>query len=57
MQTAGNTELSEGELTELVELLRALIRIPSVNPPGDEILVARHLEHVLTDEGLRPTVV
>jgi acetylornithine deacetylase/succinyl-diaminopimelate desuccinylase-like protein len=57
VQAAGNSELSEGELTELVELLQALIRIPSVNPPGDEILVARHLEQVLTDEGLRPTVV
>ena len=53
----GGVELSEGELTELVELLRALIRIPSVNPPGDEILAARFLEQVLTDEGLQPTVV
>ncbi len=49
--------LTEGELTELVELLRALIRIPSVNPPGDEIQAARYLEGVLADEGLAPTVV
>ncbi len=53
----GGVELSEGELTELVELLRALIRIPSVNPPGDEILAARFLEQVLIAEGLQPTVV
>src|SRR5450759_5258526 len=49
--------LSERELTELVELLRALIRVKSVNPPGDEISAARYLEQLLTDEGLRPTVV
>jgi acetylornithine deacetylase/succinyl-diaminopimelate desuccinylase-like protein len=53
----GDHGLPEAELTELIELLRALIRIPSVNPPGDEILVARYLEQVLTDEGLRPIVV
>ena len=53
----GEAELSENELTELTELLRALIRIKSVNPPGDEILAARYLEQVLTDEGLAPTVV
>ena len=53
----GEAELSETELSELIELLRALIRIKSVNPPGDEILAARCLEQVLTDEGLRPTVV
>ncbi|MGD0019165.1 MAG: M20/M25/M40 family metallo-hydrolase [Candidatus Limnocylindrales bacterium] len=49
--------VSEVELSELVELLRSLIRIKSVNPPGDEILVAQYLEQVLADEGLRPTVV
>jgi len=59
---AGETEsdrdgMSEAELSELVELLRSLIRIKSVNPPGDEILAARYLERVLTDEGLQPTVV
>ncbi len=49
--------LPDGELAELVELLQALIRIPSVNPPGDEILAARYLEQVLTDEGIPSTVV
>jgi acetylornithine deacetylase/succinyl-diaminopimelate desuccinylase-like protein len=49
--------LSEPELSELVELLRDLIRIRSVNPPGDEILAARYLEQVLAAEGLEPTVV
>jgi acetylornithine deacetylase/succinyl-diaminopimelate desuccinylase-like protein len=49
--------LPEAELSELVELLQGLIRIPSVNPPGDEILAARYLEQVLSAEGLTPTVV
>ena len=53
----GEAKLSERELIELVELLQALIRIKSVNPPGDEILAARYLEQALTDEGLAPTVV
>jgi acetylornithine deacetylase/succinyl-diaminopimelate desuccinylase-like protein len=53
----GEIELTDGELSELVELLRALIRIKSVNPPGDEILAARYLEQVLSEEGLAPTVV
>src|SRR5450759_5891123 len=50
-------ELSELELSELVELLRALIRIKSVNPPGDEILVARYLERVFAKEGIPATIV
>jgi acetylornithine deacetylase/succinyl-diaminopimelate desuccinylase-like protein len=57
VQAAGLGKISERELTELVELLQALIRVPSVNPPGDEILAARYLEQVLTDEGIRPAVV
>ena len=50
-------ELSELELSELVELLRALIRIKSVNPPGHEILVARYLEQVFAAESIPATVV
>ncbi len=42
---------------ELVATLQDLIRIRSVNPPGDEILAARYLEAVLTDAGIRPEVV
>ena len=49
--------LSSTELSELVELLRSLIRIKSVNPPGDEILAARFLEGVLGAEGIPSTVV
>jgi acetylornithine deacetylase/succinyl-diaminopimelate desuccinylase-like protein len=49
--------MTEPELSELVELLRSLIRIKSVNPPGDEILAARYLEQVLADEGIPSTVV
>jgi acetylornithine deacetylase/succinyl-diaminopimelate desuccinylase-like protein len=57
VQAAETVEFSELELTELVELVRALIRIKSVNPPGDEILAARYLEQVLADEGIPSTVV
>jgi len=44
---------------ELVELLRAIIRIPSVNPPdppGQELVVAEHLASVFRGEGLEPEV-
>jgi acetylornithine deacetylase/succinyl-diaminopimelate desuccinylase-like protein len=51
------TELADGELTELVQLLQGLIRIKAVNPPGDEILVARHIEKLLAKEGIASTVV
>jgi acetylornithine deacetylase/succinyl-diaminopimelate desuccinylase-like protein len=54
---AGAEPISENELDELVELLRGLLRIRSVNPPGDEIKAARFLEDVLHAEGLEPTVV
>jgi acetylornithine deacetylase/succinyl-diaminopimelate desuccinylase-like protein len=57
VRTPGIEEFSDAELAELVELLRQLIRIPSVNPPGKEMPAARFLEQVLTTEGLRPTVV
>jgi acetylornithine deacetylase/succinyl-diaminopimelate desuccinylase-like protein len=42
---------------QLVDDLRALIRIRSVNPPGDEILAARFVAGLLADLGLRPEVV
>ncbi len=45
---------------ELVETLRALIRIPSVNPPdppGPETDAARYVAAALGDAGLRPEVV
>ncbi len=41
---------------ELVDGLRDLIRIRTVNPPGDEIVAARHVEGVLADAGI-PSVV
>ena len=57
VEAGGETRMSDGELSELVEMLRALIRIRSVNPPGDEILAARYLEGALADEGIPSTVV
>ncbi len=56
------TDTTERELDELVELLRSLIRIRSVNPPmpdapDAELAAARFLEQVLGAEGLRATVV
>jgi len=41
----------------LVADLRDLIRLRTVNPPGDEILAARHLAAVLADEGIPSEVV
>jgi hypothetical protein len=41
---------------ELIAGLRDLLRIRTVNPPGDEILAARHLEQVLGDAGITSTV-
>ena len=49
--------ISDDETHELVELLRALIRLKSVNPPGDEILVANFLEEVFASDGIASTVV
>ncbi|HET7677805.1 MAG TPA: M20/M25/M40 family metallo-hydrolase [Candidatus Limnocylindrales bacterium] len=46
----------EAAHAELVEHLRALIRLRTVNPPGDEILAARYLADVLAAEGLAPEV-
>lgn len=46
--------------SELVELLRDLIRIPSVNPPdlpGAELAAAIRISAALEDAGLRPEVV
>ena len=57
VETGGEATMSDRELSELVELLRALIGIRSVNPPGDEILAARYIEGVLADEGIPSTVV
>lgn len=41
----------------LVEDLRDLIRIPTVNPPGDEIRAARHVAAILDEVGVPSTVV
>ena len=46
----------ERAFDELVGHLRALIRLPTVNPPGDEILAARYLADVLDAAGLEPRV-
>jgi acetylornithine deacetylase/succinyl-diaminopimelate desuccinylase-like protein len=48
---------SQADLDELIELLRGLIRLRTVNPPGGEIVAARFLEQALAAEGLQPTVV
>jgi acetylornithine deacetylase/succinyl-diaminopimelate desuccinylase-like protein len=53
----GAVGVDDRDLAELVELLRALIRIKSVNPPGDEIVAARYVAQVLADEGIPATVV
>ena len=57
MQAPVTNTVSDDETNELVELLRALIRLKSVNPPGDEILVANFLEEVFASDGIASTVV
>ena len=57
VEIGDKSTMPERELSELVELLRALIRIRSVNPPGHEILVARYLEQILAEEGIPATIV
>lgn len=42
---------------ELIETLRDLIRIRSVNPPGDEILAARYVAQFLGDAGVPAEIV
>jgi acetylornithine deacetylase/succinyl-diaminopimelate desuccinylase-like protein len=42
---------------DLVATLRDLIRLRTVNPPGDEIVAARYLETALDDAGLTSEVV
>lgn len=46
----------EGALWETVAHLQALIRLDTVNPPGDEIRVARYLEDVLRGAGIETTL-
>ncbi|MFI5262319.1 MAG: M20/M25/M40 family metallo-hydrolase [Candidatus Limnocylindrales bacterium] len=43
-------------IDELVDHLQALLRLRTVNPPGDEILAARYLAGVLKSAGLKPRV-
>ena len=42
---------------ELLAVLQALIRLPTVNPPGDEIVAARFVESVLDEAGIPSTLV
>lgn len=67
-QVAPSRETADGSIGGLVDLidddaveeavghLRALIRIDTTNPPGNEIATARYLEDVLKSEGLEPEV-
>ena len=50
------TEAQGQAFDEMVGHLQALIRLRTVNPPGDEILAARYLASVLTRAGLEPIV-
>jgi acetylornithine deacetylase/succinyl-diaminopimelate desuccinylase-like protein len=52
-------EIADGAHERLVESLRDLIRIPSINPPdpaGPELAVARYLAGALGDAGIPATV-
>ena len=41
---------------ETIRHLQQLIRLETVNPPGNEILVARYLDHTLRAEGIETTL-
>ncbi|MGH2407746.1 MAG: M20/M25/M40 family metallo-hydrolase [Candidatus Limnocylindrales bacterium] len=47
---------AEGAHRELIGHLQALIRLRTVNPPGDEIVAARYLAEQLTAAGLEPRI-
>jgi acetylornithine deacetylase/succinyl-diaminopimelate desuccinylase-like protein len=47
---------ADAAFDEMVGHLQALIRLRTVNPPGDEILAARYLAGVLAEAGLEPVV-
>ncbi|CAN5668767.1 acetylornithine deacetylase/succinyl-diaminopimelate desuccinylase family protein [soil metagenome] len=49
--------LGEIHQKEVVELLQALIQVPSVNPPGDVRLAVDHCQRVLDAEGFRTRIV
>jgi acetylornithine deacetylase/succinyl-diaminopimelate desuccinylase-like protein len=42
--------------TETLQHLQALIRLNTVNPPGNEILAAEYIAKVLREEGIEPIV-
>lgn len=46
----------EGALWDTVAHLQALIRLDTINPPGDEIRVARYLDDVLRGAGIETTL-
>ncbi len=42
--------------TEVVELLRGLLRLDTTNPPGNEIIAAEYIAAILMANGIEPTV-
>lgn len=47
---------SQSFANETIQHLQALIRLNTVNPPGNEILAAEYIAKVLRDEGIEPIV-
>ncbi|MGQ9813668.1 MAG: M20/M25/M40 family metallo-hydrolase [Candidatus Roseilinea sp.] len=42
---------------EIIRLLQGLIRLDTSNPPGNEMLAARHIAGILRDNGIEPVVI
>ncbi|MFN8484710.1 MAG: M20/M25/M40 family metallo-hydrolase [Anaerolineae bacterium] len=42
--------------TEVVEMLRGLLRLDTTNPPGNEIIAAEYIADILRANGIEPTV-
>lgn len=53
-----STELNWNAIAdETIRLLQGLIRLDTSNPPGNEMLAARHIANILRDNGIEPVVI
>ena len=43
--------------SETIQLLQQLIRLDTSNPPGNEIIAASYIAHVLLENGIVPTII
>ena len=51
------TSLNSEERTELKRIFRDLLQIDTSNPPGNEVVAARYISNVLSENGIDPKLV